>query len=91
MAVAGVGQVVLSEARMPRAVLDRAAVRAGDDSFVLRPLLTPPCDPLIRNLFGDFRVPFLLLSTDVGLPVDMLVVNLLDLLNSLHEPREFFK
>src|SRR6185437_14896938 len=65
--------------------------RKDDDPFILRAALAPPGNPLIGNLFGDFRLPFLLLSPDGGFPMEMLVVNLLDLLDSLHEAGEFFK
>src|SRR5688572_16001326 len=50
-----------------------------------------PGDALIGNLFGDLRLPLLFFSSNIGFPMQMLVVELLDLLHAFHEFRKLFK
>src|SRR5688572_5318424 len=50
-----------------------------------------PGDALIGNLFGDLRLPLLFFSSNIGFPMQMPVVELLDLLHAFHEFRKLFK
>src|SRR3712207_5199644 len=45
----------------------------------------------IRLLLGNDGVPFLFFAGNIGAPAHTLIVELLDLLNTLHEPRELFE
>ena len=61
------------------------------DATVLVAGLASPGDPLIRELLGNLRVPLFLLATNLGLPVELRVVQLAHLFNTLHESRKFLK
>ena len=60
----------------------------GHDSGVRRAVRRLPGDALVGMLLGDHRVPLLDVPGDLGLPVEMRVVDLRDLLHALHELRE---
>ena len=62
-----------------------------DDAGILRTVDRRPGDPLIRELLGDARLPGPLLAGDARLPTEGRVVELLDLLDALHEHREAFE
>ena len=55
------------------------------------PTRVAPRDRLIRDLLDDLRLPLLRLPPDLRPPVEGLVVELVDLLDPLHEPRELLE
>src|SRR4051794_9738865 len=61
------------------------------DAGVRRAGRALPRDALVRALLGDDRVPLLLLAADLGDPVQARVVELVDALDALHEPRELLE
>src|SRR5919107_1120487 len=50
-----------------------------------------PGDPLVRDLVGDLGVPLVRAAAEVGDPVQVPVVELLDPLHALHEARELLE
>ena len=46
---------------------------------------------MVGVLFGDFGIPLALAATDLGSPMEVLIVLLLDPLDAVHELRERFE
>jgi hypothetical protein len=64
----------------------------GDHALLLHvPGHGAPCDALVRELIDDFRVELPARARDTRDPVVVAVVELGDLLHSLHEIREFLE
>ena len=59
-----------------------------DDAGVPGPVDRGPGDALVGKLLGDLRLPRALLAGDLSGPAERRVVELLDLLDILHEHRE---
>ena len=53
--------------------------------------LAVPGYEFVRHLLDDPRVPFLLDAAHFGAPVQAIILNLCDLLDSLHEPGELLE
>jgi uncharacterized protein (TIGR00730 family) len=62
-----------------------------DAAGVLVTVDRAPGDHLVGALLGDLGVPFVPLAVDLGHPVQMCVVQLLDGLDALHEARELLE
>jgi hypothetical protein len=59
-----------------------AMVRAGTAA---------PSNPLVRNLFSDFDVEFLIVTADLLFPMLVAIIELLNRKNTLHESREILE
>src|SRR5215218_933613 len=62
-----------------------------DDARVLLAVGVAPCDALVRQLLGDLGVPLVAAAAELGDPVEVRVVDLPDLLDTLHELRELLE